>query len=467
MNIKTRFPPSPTGHLHIGGARTALFNWLFARHHGGKFVLRFEDTDQERSRPEYAQAILEAMKWLGLDWDEGPYYQSQRFDLYRQYIDQLLEEGQAYWCQCSPEELEAKRKKALERGQKPKYDGTCRRLGLGPGPGRVVRFKIPPTGSTVVDDLIRGPVAFDHQELDDFIILRSDGVPTYHFAVVIDDLTMEITHVIRGDDHLNNTPKHILLFKALGAQPPKFAHVPMILGPDRTRLSKRHGAMSVLAYRDEGYLPQALINYLVRLGWSYGDQEIFSLQELIEKFSLENIGRSAAVFNPEKLLWLNAHYIKSESPETLASLVRPFLARLGVENVDEGYLRRAIETVQTRAKTLAEMAEMLLFYFKEPDYDPKAAQKFLKPEVLPALERLAGELKELPEFSNEELLEKLFRGLAEEMGLKLKNIAQPVRVALTGKTVSPGLFEIISLLGKERVISRLKRAIEFIKSKEA
>ncbi|WP_456431621.1 glutamate--tRNA ligase, partial [Thermosulfuriphilus sp.] len=328
--VKTRFPPSPTGHLHIGGARTALFNWLFARHHGGSFVLRFEDTDRERSRPEYAQAIREAMEWLGLNWDEGPYYQSQRLELYREHIERLVAEGKAYWCRCSPEELEAKREKALAEGRKPKYDGACRDLGLGPGPGRVVRFRIPPTGSTVVEDLIRGPVAFDHQELDDFIILRSDGIPTYHFAVVIDDMTMGITHVIRGDDHLNNTPKHILLFEALGASVPRFAHVPMILGPDRTRLSKRHGAMSVLAYREAGYLPQALINYLVRLGWSYGDQEIFSLEELIEKFSLENIGRSAAVFNPDKLLWLNAHYIKEESVESLARLVRPFLARLGI-----------------------------------------------------------------------------------------------------------------------------------------
>ncbi len=464
--IKTRFPPSPTGHLHLGGARTALFNWLFARHHQGIFLLRFEDTDRERSKQEYVDSIREALEWLGLEWDEGPYFQMDRMDIYREYAQRLFEEGKAYYCECSPEVLEEKRKKALAEGRKPKYDGTCRDKGLGPGPGRVLRFRCPEIGTTVVEDLIRGPVAFDHKELDDFILVRADGTPTYQFAVVIDDLTMGITHVIRGDDHLSNTPKQILLFEALGATPPKYAHVPMILGPDGSRLSKRHGALSILAYRDEGYLPQALRNYLVRLGWSYGDQEIFSLEEMIEKFDLSRVSKSAARFDPDKLLALNAHYIRQEDTDRLAEMVKPFLEKLGLKVSDEDMLRQAVETVKPRARTLAEMAEMMRFYFVDQvEYEEKAARKFLKPDIAPVLERLVKELEVLEKFE-EEPLEKLFRGLAEEYQLKLKHIAQPVRVALTGRTVSPGLFEIMDILGKETVLARLQRALQYIKEKQ-
>ena len=462
--IKTRFPPSPTGHLHLGGARTALFNWLFARHAKGIFLLRFEDTDQERSRPEYVDSIREALEWLGLHWDEGPYFQMERLEIYQEFARKLYEEGKAYYCECPPELLEEKRKKALKEGRKPRYDGTCREKGLGPGPGRVLRFKTPPVGTTVVEDLIRGAIAFDHQELDDFVLMRPDGIPTYQFAVVIDDLTMEITHVIRGDDHLSNTPKQILLFEALGAEPPQYAHVPMILGPDGSRLSKRHGALSILAYRDEGYLPQALRNYLVRLGWSYGDQEIFSLEEMIEKFDLSRVSKSPARFDPDKLLALNAHYIRQEATENLAREVVPFLRRFGIEiaNPEETTFLKAVESVKPRARTLLEMAEMMRFYFvDEIDYDPKAAQKFLKKEILPVLKELYQELEALPEF-DEEKLEKIFRTLAEKHQLKLKKIAQPVRVALTGRTVSPGLFEIMDILGKEKVLYRLKRAFQFI-----
>ncbi len=463
--VKTRFPPSPTGHLHLGGARTALFNWLFARHHGGIFLLRFEDTDRERSRPEYVDSIREALEWLGLHWDEGPYFQMERLEIYREFAERLYREGKAYYCECPPELLEEKRKKALAEGRKPKYDATCREKDLGPGPGRVLRFKTPPVGTTVVEDLIRGPVAFDHQELDDFVLMRPDGIPTYQFAVVVDDLTMGITHVIRGDDHLSNTPKQILLFQALGANPPKYAHVPMILGPDGSRLSKRHGALSILAYRDEGFLPQALRNYLVRLGWSYGDQEIFSLEEMIEKFDLSRVSKSPARFDPDKLLALNAHYIRQEPTEKLAQEVLPFLKSLGIEIPDPQDPRflKAVESVKPRARTLKEMAEMMRFYFvDEIEFDPKAADKFLKEEIAPVLERLVQELEALPEF-REENLERLFRSLAEEYQLKLKHIAQPVRVALTGRTVSPGLFEIMDILGKETVLKRLKRALEYLR----
>ncbi len=462
--IKTRFPPSPTGHLHLGGARTALFNWLFARHHGGLFVLRFEDTDRERSRQEYVDSIREALEWLGLSWDEGPYFQSERLEIYREYARKLYEEGKAYYCECSPEELERKRKEALAAGRKPGYDGTCRDKGLPPGQGRVLRLRVPPTGTTVVEDLIRGPVAFDHRELDDFILVRSDGTPTYQFAVVIDDLTMGITHVIRGDDHLSNTPKQLLLYEALGAEPPQFAHVPMILGPDGTRLSKRHGALSILAYRDEGYLPQALRNYLVRLGWSYGDQEIFTLEEMIAKFDLSRVSKSAARFDPEKLLAINAHWLRATPTTELAEEIKPFLKRLGLPIPEKTYLMEALETVKPRARTLLEAAEMLTFYLvEEVTYDPQAAEKFLTSEMAPVFERLIRELSQV-EFTDEGL-EKLFRGLAEELGLKLKKIAQPVRVALTGKTVSPGLFEIMRILGRERVRRRLEKALHFIRTR--
>jgi len=462
-NVVTRFSPSPTGTLHIGGARTALFNWLFARHNKGKFILRIEDTDIVRSAEEYTQVIIESMQWLGMDWDEGPYFQSKRLDVYRKYIEILLEKGRAYYCDCSPEEVERKRKEAMAAGKKPKYDGKCRTRNLGPGPGRVVRFRAPAAGTTVVHDVIKGIISFDNSELDDLVIQRSDGMPTYNFAVVVDDLTMGITHVIRGDDHVNNTPRQILIYEALGETPPVFAHVPMILGQDRTRLSKRHGATSVLAYRDAGYLPEAMVNYLVRLGWSCGDQEIFSKEELIEKFSLDNIGKSASIFDPEKLLWLNSHYIKEYDPGKLAKLIVPFLKERNYQIPDQDYLKRAIVTLQPRAKTLSEMADMMDFYLlEEIEYEPKAAKKFLKPSMIPVFEDLIRKLDKLDEFTEQEL-EQIFRGTSEELGVKLGKIAQPVRVALTGRTASPGLFEVIDILGKKRTIRRLEAALEYMK----
>ncbi|HDM77949.1 MAG TPA: glutamate--tRNA ligase [Deltaproteobacteria bacterium] len=462
-NVVTRFSPSPTGTLHIGGARTALFNWLFARHNKGKFILRIEDTDIARSAEEYTQVIIESMQWLGMDWDEGPYFQSKRLDVYRKYIEILLEKGRAYYCDCSPEEVERKRKEAMAAGKKPKYDGKCRTRNLGPGPGRVVRFRAPAAGTTVVHDVIKGIISFDNSELDDLVIQRSDGMPTYNFAVVVDDLTMGITHVIRGDDHVNNTPRQILIYEALGETPPVFAHVPMILGQDRTRLSKRHGATSVLAYRDAGYLPEAMVNYLVRLGWSCGDQEIFSKEELIEKFSLDNIGKSASIFDPEKLLWLNSHYIKEYDLGKLAKLIVPFLKERNYQIPDQDYLKRAIVTLQPRAKTLSEMADMMDFYLlEEIEYEPKAAKKFLKPSMIPVFEDLIRKLDKLDEFT-EQKLEQIFRGTSEELGVKLGKIAQPVRVALTGRTASPGLFEVIDILGKKRTIRRLEAALEYMK----
>ena len=463
--VRTRFAPSPTGYLHIGGARTALFNWLLARSRGGTFILRIEDTDVQRSTEEATAAILEAMAWLGLDTDEGPYFQSRRRQVYLDHIQKLLDEGRAYYCHCSPEQLKARKDQAFKEGRKPKYDGLCRDKGLGPAPGAVVRFKGPLGGTTSWADLIKGPIAWDNSELDDLVILRSDGQPTYNLAVVADDVTMGITHVIRGDDHVNNTPRQILLYQALGAPLPRFGHVPMILGPDKKRLSKRHGAMSVTAYRDMGYLPEALVNYLVRLGWSHGDQEIFSPQELIEKFSLENVGRSAGVFDPEKLLWLNAHYIKESDPARLADLAWPILEEKGLNASDREYLSRALVTLQPRAKTVIELAEQAGFYLAgEIEYEPKAAQKFLKASLAPVLAELIERLEALESFT-EQGLEDLIRSLAEAHDLKLGQIAQPVRVALTGRTASPGLFEVMGVLGKARVLARLGQAEKYMRQK--
>lgn len=463
--VITRFAPSPTGYLHIGGARTALFNWLFARHHRGVFILRIEDTDLERSTEESIKAILDAMAWLGMDWDRGPFYQTQRMPLYRDYVQKLLDSGHAYWCACSAEEVERRRQEALKAGRKPKYDGRCRDKGLGPGSGRVVRFRCPQAGTTVLNDLIKGPIEFDNAELDDLVILRSDGMPTYNFAVVVDDVSMGITHVIRGDDHVNNTPRQILLYHALGAPLPRFAHVPLILGQDRTRLSKRHGATSVMAYKEMGFLPEALVNYLVRLGWSYGDQEIFSREELIEKFDLDRVGSSAAVFDMEKLLWLNAHYIREKPTAALRELVKPFLRALNLPEKDDDFLQKAVATVQPRSRTLKEMAEALRFYMvDEVSYDEQAARKFLTPDMLQAF-RLLMERLEVSDGFTEHGLEKIFRDTAEELGVKLGKIAQPVRVALTGVTASPGLFEIIDILGKDVVLRRLQKACTYIQQR--
>lgn len=462
--VRVRFAPSPTGHLHIGGARTALFNWLYAQHNSGVFVLRIEDTDTTRSTDEYIGAIIEGMNWLGLTWDEGPFRQTDRFDVYRSYVEKLLAEGRAYRCYCSPEELEARRQEALAKGGQPKYDGRCRdRKEPVEGVSPAIRFRMPDAGETVVDDLIRGAVVFENSQLDDLIILRSDNTPTYNLTVVVDDVDMRITHVIRGDDHLNNTPKQIQLYRAFGYDVPKFAHLPMILGPDKTRLSKRHGATSVMAYHEMGYLPEALVNYLVRLGWSHGDQEVFSRDELVKYFSFENVGNAAAVFNPEKLLWLNQQYIMATPPEKLAELVIPFLKKERVvadgTAVDMPWLGRAVKTLQERAKTLVELARSLRYYFSDPaDYDAKAKEKFLNEKSLLLLKDLKDALAALDDFTHAGL-EPVFKSVVEKHGVKLGALAQPVRVAMTGGAESPGIYDVLEVLGKEATLRRLEKAI--------
>jgi len=465
--VRTRFPPSPTGYLHIGGVRTALFNWLFARHHGGQFILRIEDTDVARSTKEAVDAVLESLQWLGLDWDEGPYFQSQRSEIYQHHVQRLLDEDKAYRCYCRPEDLQRKRDEALKEKRKPKYDGTCRDLKPPfPSGPYTVRFRSPQTGQTLFDDLIKGKIVFENSELDDLIILRSDGTPTYNFAVVVDDVTMGITHVIRGDDHVNNTPRQILLFQAFGYPLPEFGHMPMTLGQDRTKLSKRHGAESVLAYREMGYLSEGLLNYLVRLGWSYGDQEFFTVKELIEKFTLENAGKSAGIFDPEKLRAINGEHIKVTETGELVRLLIPFLKTRGYQAAEDPYLHRIVEILKERAKTLVDMAEQAEFFFREDiDYEKKAAKKFLTPDVVPVFETIAGEIDRMTGL-DQESLEATFRRVAEKGGVKLVRVAQPVRVALTGKTASPGLFDIISILGKQRVLERLDRAREYARKQK-
>lgn len=462
--VRTRFAPSPTGYLHIGGARTALFSWLYAKNQQGVFVLRVEDTDQLRSTDESTQAILDAMTWLGLTWDEGPFFQAQRVDIHREMVQKLIREGKAYYCTCTPEELEEKRKTALAQGRKPKYDGTCRDRNLTKSANAVVRFRCPDVGITVVQDLIKGNISFNNEELDDLIIERSDGYPTYNFAVVVDDAQMGITHVIRGDDHVNNTPRQILLYEALGFDVPLFGHVPMILGADKARLSKRHGATSVMAYKDMGYLPEALVNYLVRLSWSHGDQEIFTTDELINLFSLDAVGKSPAVFNPEKLLWLNQHYIKEYPLEKLVECITPFWADRGVDVTDKTFSGHVATDLRARSKTLIEMADAGLFYFSDDVvFDPQAAEKFLTPDVADHLAAVIQQLSSLADYSKTGI-EQLLRQFAEERQIKLKIIAQPLRVALTGKTVSPGIDEVMVTLGKDRSVGRIQRAIEFIRT---
>lgn len=463
MKTITRFAPSPTGHLHIGGARTALFNWLFSRQKGGTFILRVEDTDLQRSTEEYTGLIIDALQWLGLDWDEGPYFQSKRLDLYREYAYKLLEEEKAYRCYCLPEELEQKRARALQEGKAFGYDNTCRNVKRkSEDIPFAIRFKTQDCGVTVVDDMVKRRVEFKNDELEDLVILRSDGTPTYNFTVVIDDALMNITHVIRGDDHLNNTPKQILLYEALGYPLPRFAHVSMILGADKTRLSKRHGATSVLAYRDMGYLPEALFNYLVRLGWSYKDQEIFSKDELIEKFSLENVGRSAGIFNPDKLLWLNSHYIKESPCTCLVELLIPFLRKREIAYASYEKSLKIVKSLKKRSRTLEEMVEgAICFVTEECEYSHDAAKKFLTTKTQPILELVLRGIKDLCPLT-EQNLESLLKSVGEELGLKLVSVAQTVRVALTGKTASPGLFDVMDILGIDNTILRLKKAISYI-----
>ncbi len=465
--VRVRFAPSPTGFLHIGGVRTALFNWLFARHFNGKFILRIEDTDHERSTEDSIHEIIESMRWLGLDWDEGPFRQTERQSLYTQKVQELLDGQKAYLCYCTAEELEHRRKMAQDQGAKPKYDGKCRsRTEFPEGAPHVIRFKCPQEGNVIVNDILRGNVTFDLAEQDDFIILRTDGSPTYNFVVVVDDADMRISHVIRGDDHLSNTPRQALLNDALGFTRPQFAHISMILGEDKSRLSKRHGATATLAYRDMGYLPNALVNFLARLGWSHGDQELFTIDELIKHFTLQHVTTSAAVFNPEKLLWVNEQWIQSDekiSSLELAKHLEPILVQEKVlpENHSKALedIAKVIPSLRQRAKTLIEMAHGAEFYLKdEVTFDEKAKAKFLKPEVKPLFETLVAGLETMVEPLNHDVVELLFKKTVEDAGLKLGKLAQPVRVALTGKTASPGIFDVVLLLGKKRTIERLQKA---------
>jgi len=461
MSVRTRFAPSPTGYLHLGGARTALFNYLFARRHRGTFVLRIEDTDRERSSPEATHAILDSLRWLRLEWDEGPYFQSARLELYREQAERLLASGAAYWCRCTPADLEVKRKAAVAAGRKPTYDRTCRDARRPREDGRtVLRFRAPLSGETAWVDLVKGPIVFQNEELDDIVLLRSDGTPTFNFCVVVDDALMGITHLIRGEDHIPNTPKQIQLYRALGFPMPQFAHVPLILGLDRSRLSKRHGATSVAAYREAGYLPDALVNYLVRLGWACGDQEIFSREELIEKFSLEGVGKSASVFNPEKLQWVNFQHLKAMPVEELTAAVVPFIERKGYRvPEDRQWLQAVVKTLQERAKTLVELVDLARYYLSdEVAIDPAAAEKHLRTTPSEWLEEVRDRIARTERWTPEEI-RGVFEAVTQHRGVSLGAIAQPVRVALTGSTASPGIFDVIYLLGKERVVARLDRVL--------
>lgn len=458
-NLRVRFAPSPTGYLHIGGARTALFNYLLAKKEAGTFVLRIEDTDEERSTQESVDAILNAMNWLGLSYDEGPYYQSDRTELYRDKVNDLLQEGNAYRCYCTAEELNAKREMIIKNGGKPRYDGTCRHRTDQPDRPFVVRFKTPLEGAIYFNDRIKGTISVDNSELDDLIIQRTDGSLTYNFVVVVDDAEMQINLILRGDDHVNNTVRQIPIYRALGYEVPEFAHVPMILGADKKRLSKRHGATSVMMYKEMGYLPEAMVNYLVRLGWSFGDEEIFSMGDLINKFSLENVGRSAGIFNPEKLLWLNEHYIKTGDPFRLAGLLKDIFEQRGIETDSGPNVPAVVTTLQDRAKTLVEMADAAQFYFSAPDtYDDVAAAKFLTLEKKDLVELLIAHLEKLQDFSHDGV-EAAFKKVMEESGLKLGKIGPTVRVALTGGTVSPSIYDVVSVLGKKDVVDRLRKAL--------
>ncbi len=464
MTIRTRFAPSPTGYLHVGGARTALFSWLYARKHGGRFVLRIEDTDLERSSIESVNAILEGMTWLGLDYDEGPFYQTQRFDRYKQIIAQLLEQGDAYYCYCSKDELEDMREQQRANKEKPRYDGRCRhRTAPIEGVQPVIRFKNPTEGSVIVHDVVKGDVEFKNTELDDLVIARPDGSPTYNLTVVVDDLDMGMTHVIRGDDHLNNSPRQINIFKALGAEPPVFAHVPMILGDDGARLSKRHGAVSVMSYRDQGYLPEALLNYLVRLGWSHGDQEIFSIDEMITLFDIKGVNRAASSFNTDKLLWLNQQYIKTSSAQHVAHHLSWHMGQLDIDPTQGPELSKVVALQQERAKTLVEMAENSKYFYQDvSSYDEKAARKNLTADSAAVLEDMLQRLSGLAEWKAE-LIHNEIKSCSESRELGMGKIAQPIRVAITGNTVSPPLDATLELLGSERTISAITRAIGWIK----
>jgi len=466
MTITTRFAPSPTGYLHVGGARTALFSWLYARKHGGSFILRIEDTDLERSSQASVDAILQGMEWLGLDYDQGPYYQTQRFDRYHAIIGQLLEQGHAYYCTCSKDELEQLRAEQMANKEKPRYNGKCRHIGNHkPEQEAVVRFKNPQDGVVVIDDLVKGEIVVANKELDDLVIARSDGSPTYNLTVVVDDMDMQITHVIRGDDHINNTPRQMNILQALGASVPQYAHLPMILGADGARLSKRHGAVSVMQFRDDGYLPEALLNYLVRLGWSHGDQEVFSIAEMVQYFDLADVNGSASAFNMDKLLWLNHHYIMNSDPALVARHLAWHIAQLGIDPSTGPCLTEVVKIQRERCKTLVEMAAASEYFYKEFDgYEEKAAKKNFTVGSDEVLAQLHGQFSELSDWQSESLHQVIIN-LAESLGLGLGKVAQPLRVAVCGSAVSPAIDATLALLGREKTLARISRAVDVIRAR--
>lgn len=461
MKVKTRFAPSPTGFLHVGGARTALYSWLFARHHQGEFVLRIEDTDLERSTQEAIDAIIEGMNWLGLSWDEGPYYQTKRFDRYNAVIDQMLADGRAYKCYCSRERLDALREEQMAKGEKPRYDGRCRDSHEHHAADEpcVIRFRNPQEGVVSFDDHVRGHIEFANNELDDLIIRRTDGAPTYNFCVVIDDWDMEITHVVRGEDHVNNTPRQINIYKALGAPVPEFAHVSMILGDDGTKLSKRHGAVGVMQYRDDGYLPEALLNYLVRLGWSHGDQEVFSMAEMISLFSLDAIGKSASAFNTDKLKWLNNHYIRTLEPSYVAKHLEWHMAEQKIDYAAGPALTEVVSLLAERCQTLVELAAQSRYFYEEYEaIDEAAAKKHLKAAAHEPLALIRDKLAALGEWEVEPL-HHVIQATADELGLGMGKVGMPLRVAVTGLGQSPSIDAVMKLVGRERVLARLDKVI--------
>lgn len=461
MTVRTRFAPSPTGYLHIGGVRTALFSWLYAHKHGGQFILRIEDTDRERSTEASVQAILDGMEWMGLDYDEGPYFQTQRMGRYREIIQQLLDNGHAYYCYCSKGELETMRAEQMQRKQKPRYNGRYRDFKGAPPEGvdPVVRFKNPLEGAVIVNDLIKGKVIVQNSELDDLIIARSDGTPTYNLTVVVDDMDMDITHAIRGDDHLNNAPRQINILNALDAEPPIYAHVPMILGEDGKRLSKRHGAVSVMQYKEDGFLPEALVNYLMRLGWSHGDQEIFSREEMIELFDLQDVNKAASTFNPKKLLWLNEQYLKKLETVKIQSALKKVQASLKLEwNIDS----EVIDALRDRSKTLNDMAKSARYFYLDPqEYDEQAVSKHFNETALNVFQNIQSRFADIDNWSAD-VLKQAVKDQAESLGLKMGQVGMPLRVAITGGTDSPDIGLTLELIGKEAVLRRLKSAAQSI-----
>ena len=468
MSLTTRFAPSPTGYLHVGGARTALYSWLHAKKNGGEFILRIEDTDLERSTQASVDAIMDGMEWLKLDWTQGPFFQTKRFDRYKEVIEQLIASGNAYRCYCTPEEVEAMREEARAKGEKEKYNGMWReRTDYPEDKPFVIRFKNPLDGDVVINDLVKGTITISNEELDDLIIARSDGSPTYNLTVVVDDWDMGVTQVIRGDDHVNNTPRQINILKALGAPLPEYAHIPMILGDDGKRLSKRHGAVGVMQYRDDGYLPEALLNYLVRLGWSHGDQEVFSREEMIELFSLEGCNRAPSAFNTDKLIWLNQHYMKTMDPSYVAEHLAWHFADQGISTENGPTLEDIVNVQADRVKTLKEMAEISRYFFEDfTSFDEKAAKKHLRPVAQEPLEVVKAKLSAIDSWEPE-AIHAAINGTAEELELGMGKVGMPLRVASTGSGNSPSLDVTLALLPREKVIARIDMALALIAERVA